>query len=506
MPTAIVREAIPRNVTIVMALMGLTILAASIYRAAAASFTHDEAFSYNHYITLSYVEILSHTHAFTNNHLLNTLGMKLCDQLFGSSEIALRLPNLLALALFLYYAARLLLKLPPWIAIGGFVVLGTNSFMLELFTLARGYGISFGFMLMALFHLVRSVQKGRLRDIVLFHLASVLATLGNFTLLNVHLAGLVTLYIVLIARVALGDVPRKYLVPVTITNAAMLAISTAVLWMPIRHTLEQNTLDFGGKSGFFSSTVSTWVMSLFPTLHIVEPVMIGFYIMIVLITLCALGASIRRFIRGDVAFLTQWTTLPVVAFVLTLTCLFMEIQHFLFGVDRLIGRFALFLLPLLVLLIVEILALQHARGWKKATSTGMALAALWSAISCSRSFGPYHSVEWQYDVRTKDVVAAIAMDMNASDHHGPPVHVGVNWLFEPTMNFYRIQMGLEEIQPLDKNGETGADTYRVEFGFVEDPIIADGYRRMQAFPESGVVLLKKVDGHVQPNSHDGVKP
>ena len=485
-------HAYPRGVVVVMVLVGLVILIAAIHRAATASFIHDEAFTYIDFVDLDYGDILLHKHAYTNNHLLNTFAMKVCKQLFGSSELSLRLPNLLALVLFLFYAGRLLIKLPIWFAIGGFVLLGTNSYMLELFTLARGYGLSFGFMLMALFHLIRAAQRMRLRDVALFHVASVLATLSNFTLINVHLAGLITLYVLVLARVYLGDVQRKRLLPFTIANVVMLAISAAALWLPIQHTLEANALDFGGKGSFFNSTVSTWVMSFFPRMHFAEPIMIALYALVVLVVLGGLVVSIRRFKRSDTEFFSQRTDLPVITLVLVLTCLMLEVQHYWLGVDRLIQRFALFLVPLLILLIVQLLAVLYARGWRKATSAAITVAALWAGFSCSRTFGPYTSMEWQYDACTKEVVAAIALDMQGRDPHDPPVQVGINWLFGPAMNFYLQQMELDGIQPFDHESTTSAnDTYRAVFGKEEASMRADGYVPLDTFPETGVILFKK---------------
>ena len=480
-----------------MVMVGLVILIAAIHRAATASFTHDESFTYIDFVDLDYGDILLHKHAFTNNHLLNTFAMKVCKQLFGSSELSLRLPNLLALALFLFYAGRLLIKLPTWFAIGGFVLLGTNSYMLELFTLARGYGLSFGFMLMALFHLIRAAQRMRLRDVALFHVASVLATLSNFTLINVHLAGLVTLYALVLTRFYLGEVQRKRLLPFTAANVVMLAISTAALWLPIQHTLEQNALDFGGKGSFFSSTVYTWVMSFFPWMHFAEPIVIALYAVVVLVALGGLVISIIRFRQRDSQFFSQRTTLPVATLVLLLTCLMLEVQHYWLGVDRLTERFALFLVPFIVLLLVQILALPTARGWRIVSSAVLALAASWAAFSCSRMFNPYTSMEWQYDVRTKDAVAVIAADLKLHPH-GAPVQVGINWLFAPAMNFYLLQMGLDEIHPFNHESTTSeGDTYRVVFREQEDSMLADGYLPLKAFPENGVIVFKRADvGHI----------
>lgn len=480
-----------RWTAVILAVFGSIILAFAVHRAVVASFTHDESYSYVHYMKLSYWEVLTHVDAYTNNHLLNTLGMKAADQFLGNSELALRSPNLAALALFLFYAARLLLRLPRWFAICGFIVLGTNTYMLELFTLARGYGLSFGFMLMALFHLVRAIREARLRDIALFHVASVLATLSNFTLLNVHLAGLITLYTLLGVRISLGDVPRKRLVSVTLMNVVMVAFCTLLLWLPIQHTLERNVLDFGGKGGFFHSTVSTWFMSLLPAVRIPGPVMVAFYVVVVLIVGAGLVLTFQRLRKGDASFFTRWTALPTVLLVLVLTCLGGELQHALFGVDRMVNRFALFFVPLLVLLMIELLAVLHERGRTRVPMAVMSLAALWGVFSCARCFGPYHSVEWQYDVRTKDAITAIAHDMEVTGYQGPPVHVGINWLFEPALNFYRIRMKLDRVEELDRNGLTDHDAYRLVLQDQADTMSAQGYARMASYPQSNTVLFKK---------------
>lgn len=480
-----------RRTAVILALIGLVITAFAVYRAATASFTHDESYSYIYYVKLSYWELLQHVDGFTNNHLLNSVGLKLADQFLGNSELSLRTPNLLALVLFLFYAARILLKLPAWFAICGFVVLGTNNYMLELFTLARGYGLSFGFMLMALFYLIRGIQQGRLRDMALFNVASLLATLSNFTLLNVHLAGLFTLYALLWVRISHGELPRKRLVPITLMNLTMVAVSIAALWLPIEHMLEQSTLDFGGKSGFFSSTVATWIRSLLPWVQIPDAVMTVLYGVVIAIVAVASVVTIWRIRNHDRSFFNRWTALPTLLLVLVVTSVGGELQHVLFGVDRMMERFALFFVPMLVLLVMHLLALAYEQGWKRTPPAVVAIAALWGVLSFARGFGPYHSVEWGYDVRTKDAIHAIVKDMEARNYKGPPLHIGVNWLFEPALNFYRMQMDLDKIQHADRNGFTENDAYRLAMKYEVDTTLFHGYERMEAFTESGTVLFKR---------------
>src|SRR5690606_18371186 len=420
----------------------------------------------------------------------NSVAMKCSASLFGTGELALRLPNLLALALFLFYAARLLLGLPAVLALGGFAVLATNSYMLELFTLARGYGLSFGLMLMALFHLVRAAQTLRTRDIVLFHAASVLATLSNFTLLNAHLAGVITLGMVLWARHSLSAFPRKRLLQVFLLNVQMLLLSAAVLWLPIRNTLQANQLDFGSKADFFHSTVHTWAMSLLPGLYMSGPAWIRIYAVIALLVVVALAVVIRRYLRRDGPFFSLHTALPVTLVVLLLICLGSELQHHLFGVDHMIQRFALFPVPLLVLVVVQLMARAKHRGWRHLLSAVVLVAASWSVVASARHFGPYRSMEWQYDVNTRKAIIAIASDMEKQGRSGTSVHVGINWLFEPALNFYRMQWGLDAIQPLDRDGLTPHDAYRLVFQHEAVATRAEGFIPLAEYPESGTILFR----------------
>src|SRR5687768_13699820 len=81
--------------------LGFLLLGYTSYRAYVLSFTFDESFSYTAYATRTVPEILGFYLPTANNHLLNSLLMKLSDNLFGNHPFALRLPNLLAHAAYL---------------------------------------------------------------------------------------------------------------------------------------------------------------------------------------------------------------------------------------------------------------------------------------------------------------------------------------------------------------------------------------------------------------------
>src|SRR5437773_10027081 len=83
---------------------GLVTLGYVVVRAARLSFTHDESltFIYSVQPAVPLWVVLTNDRARVppNNHLLNSLLMRLSSSVFGATEFSLRLPNVIAYVLF----------------------------------------------------------------------------------------------------------------------------------------------------------------------------------------------------------------------------------------------------------------------------------------------------------------------------------------------------------------------------------------------------------------------
>lgn len=152
-----------------------------LWRAVAISFTPDESISY-FFVTGKYDHLFH-----SNNHLLNTQLMRLANAVFGPWEWSLRLPNVLSFLVFLH-ATSLILKRSKyrWSALIGVVVIVLNPFMLEFFSLARGYGLSIAFSTLAFAKLIEGRRPDG--DLNRSHFAvviySFLAVLSNLNAIN----------------------------------------------------------------------------------------------------------------------------------------------------------------------------------------------------------------------------------------------------------------------------------------------------------------------------------
>ncbi len=225
-------------------LISIVLLVYSAERAAKASLTIDEAATYLNYISASPVAVFNFNSA--NNHLVNTFLTKLAWMLGGSSEFVLRLPNLMALLIYLLFSYLILDRFIKnrIIAGGGFLLLSFNPYVLDFFSLCRGYGLSLAFLMAALFYffsfadtIIKYGPDGH-RHLVFSLASAALAVLCNFSLLNVYLAlaGLAFVFLAVRNHRQSQQVPlqgellpnrlkkKRYLIPVLVLLAAFFNI------------------------------------------------------------------------------------------------------------------------------------------------------------------------------------------------------------------------------------------------------------------------------------------
>jgi len=137
-------------------------LAFAAMRAARVPLTYDEAASYIRYIDTNVPSVFDTTawsifnFEVATNHFVNTLLTKACVAVAGNSELALRIANLIAYTMFLVFSVVILQRyVRPWVAVAGLLLLNLNPYVLDFFALSRGYGLSLGFLMGALFFLFR---------------------------------------------------------------------------------------------------------------------------------------------------------------------------------------------------------------------------------------------------------------------------------------------------------------------------------------------------------------
>lgn len=174
--------------------VSLALIAFEAVRAARATFYFDEANTFLNYLSSNILAIFNFNSA--NNHFLNTVLAKLFCAVGGTSELVLRLPNLLGIIVYLLFSFLIVDRFIKnrLMAVCGFLWLSSNPYLLEFFSLCRGYGLSLACLMAALFFFFSFLKTTtddeaeadrRLRYSLT---AAGLGVLANFNLLTVYIS------------------------------------------------------------------------------------------------------------------------------------------------------------------------------------------------------------------------------------------------------------------------------------------------------------------------------
>jgi len=490
-----------RNIDLVIVIIiALSLFSYTSYRAYNMSFTHDESYTYTRYIHGSVMEIISYNvgPVLPNNHILNTLGMKFFESLFGSSELVLRLTNLLGYLLYIIFCILILKKLKnPFLLVTGFIILNFNPFLLDFFALARGYGLSVSMMIISIYYFLKWLDSNASKHLRLTFIFGILAVLSNFTLLNYYLAIWVVYIICLLNKSIKNKIQLKkipwYLFKKNIIPLAATIILGIILYEPIRKIVKGDNL-FGGKISFWEDTIG----SLLSSSNYFQVYGAHFYSysysIISIILVIALIVSITEFFKNKF-YITKTPSL-IFLLILFISAFSTIIQNYLFENEFLTHRTALFYIPLFWL--TTIFALHFLIKIKIVKLLPyLFIIFLITALSYHlfHTMSVSFTLDWKYDARTNEMIIDLEKEVIQAQKENQTVKLGINWLFEPTINFYRKTKNLKWLNKVNRDGfENNFDYYYIlekDYETIKD----HNHVIIKKYPLSKSLLLKTINEH-----------
>ncbi len=409
------------------------------------------------------MDIISNQGAFTNNHVLNTLFMKYSEKLFGNSEIALRMPNLLMLVVFLFYIWLLFRGANPVIAISIFMLMSTNIAITDFFGLARGYGLSIGFMIMSIYHLISSFDNNKNKHLVLFNIAALLAILSNFTMLSYYISALLVFNLMQFTESRFIDKEKFSIFKTNKVNIILFFFLLIVLYEPVRKAVKFNSFDFGGKQGFVTDTVTALIYHIFTNVQLTSGSILLLQISILSLVLLSFIIILININNANKEFFSQNRALIIVNLIILSIATETMLQHYILKTDYLVGRFSLFLLPLLILNFGFLLQYMLKFRYRILIQGFVVIIALLSVSNFYTNRNLYSCADWGYDMETKNAVAALVSYQQHTGLKPASIKLGINWIFEPTINYYIQTRKIKWLLPVDRNGFTERDDYRYIF-------------------------------------------
>jgi hypothetical protein len=477
----------------ITALISLFIFSYISTKATTSSFTFDESFTYNFYVHNSFMDIISHRHPYTNNHLLNSLFMKYSELAFGNSELALRLPNLLMLLVFFTYLFLLFKKSNPILSLSIFALVATNIYLIDFFGLARGYGISIGFMMMSIYHLIESFNSTKKKHLILFHVSAVLTILSHFTMLDFYVAALFVFNLIKFLETKFIFKEKYSFYKTNKINIIAFLLSLIVLYEPVRRVVKFNVFDSGGKLGFMEDTINSIVNTTFINIPINSIETKALQILILLLLLIPFFIILRKTILRNQDFFKNYKALIAVNLILLIVLSETVFQHYLFKTDYLAGRFALFIYPLFMLNVAFLFEYIIRKRFLNIILGGLFTLAILSTFNFYTHRNCYACGEWTYDMETKNAMQAFVSDQKNNELKQDSVKLGVNWLFEPTVNFYRQTWYINKLAPVTrKTIKSNCDYYYILNSDL-DSLNIKNYKIIFSSKNTNTVLIRSSD-------------
>ncbi len=418
-----------------LVVLGSLLLTYSGFRAHELSFTYDESSTLLEYVGQSYGHIISRAPT-ANNHVLNTILIKAFSSFLPAHELTYRLPNLLAHAIYMLFSVLLLIRLFPnrnYLVLFGFIVLNLNPYLIDFFSLARGYGLAAGFTMASLYFVVRWLKTKKLNWLGLCLATSMLGVLSNFSLLNLYLA----LVFLVVAHLLLHVRGKIWQLITVICSAIFLG---GLIYMPVSELISRQELFFGGDVGLWTDTIQS------------------------LLRKSVYGASDNGFIMTKVIAIVSFILCAFVGFrnlVLTrntnsvsvnLLVLFglilmgLQLQHWLFGTKFIMERTALFLVPIFLSLLVASFS-EISRWSSKTTLIASFVFTVLFGSNAAMAFNTDHVLDWKHEADSKTIMQSIARHETNME-----VYFGVEWPYSVTARFYRDYFDYPWLQIIELNG------------------------------------------------------
>lgn len=476
--------------TILISIVFICLFCYSAYRTWNLSLTHDEALTYQ---LVKGNERIAET---ANHHPVNTFLVRISTAISNSfSEPALRFPNLVALAVYLFFSL-MIIKLPDsnrFIWLAGIPLLAFNQYFLDFFSVARGYGIASGLSMAAIYFLLQNKETKTSHTLTINYLLaiflSILASYSNYSLINLNIT------IVIISATELFLLTNKHKIKFQIRELIALAASfliNAYLIRDIAHRLlilkDNNELYFGGKNGLIEDTLTLLIhRSFFPNYYGEQFWMILRIIIVASVFgLIYFGLFSKAF--SEYSKVTKIMLLMIVAPVM---------QHYIFGSLYPIERASIIYIPIygmcIYFFVVKIPKLSRTRLISGiATALVVLVILLPVTFLFSKSMNKSYILEWRSDSKTKTFMKEIKNISQTRTESNLKISISQNWVFEPVIKYYKEIYQINNMENTDRDGiKNGSDyIYGIKKELDKEPYLNE-YEVRFDYPDIRTRLLVK---------------
>jgi len=298
---------------------------------------HDEGATFYFYIQTG-IFWFYNAHWDANNHVLNSFLTLLSYKIFGDSNLALRLPNLLSFGVYLYFIWLTAQKFLTGFSKHAFIfAMWCCHIYFEHFGYTRGYGISFAMLAAAFYYFIDFAKHTQVKSLVASLLFIVLALSANLTLLPMGTVMIGWLLVLWLSNIGQLKLVLRIFGGLIFLFAFMSIAYFAVFSFELKN---RGLLYYGGHDGLLPDTLQSVAKGLFGF-----DSLIGAYMLLALMLL-AIFRLPETFIRSSFrSFISApYSIFAGLLLIMLLSIVFMNL---LLNVNFPTFRTALYLFPLL---------------------------------------------------------------------------------------------------------------------------------------------------------------
>ena len=393
-----------------------------LIRAIKIDITYDEASTITDYVNLNYYSVIRSYDCAANNHILNTILIKFLYGIDLRGIFFARLPNVLACILFLFYSYKIsstyFSKLPGFVF---FASITFNPFLLDFFSLARGYGLELSFETASVFYFLRLIKENKSIYMNISIFFSALAVLSNFSVLNYHLALIVSIItITLYKKKSFGikDGWKSFF----LINLGLCGI----IFQPIKRLKQNGGMYYGGNTDFYHDTIVSLTKS---SLYYADSNLKTSIVAISFLTIFSI-CFVLYFLNIFKRKIHKQSEITLFSLLLLLLSVLSSIiQHYAIGTLYLLDRTALFYLPIISLT----MSLFYQQLNFLTIKSIQILQLFFLAINLIININLYKTAIWYFDSHTATILTYLN---SIGEKNNKLIYLDFSWPFRSSIYYY----------------------------------------------------------------------
>jgi hypothetical protein len=445
----------------------------AVARACVQSITIDEADTYHFWVAR---HDPSHWEAASNNHVLNSLLMRLFTSVFGVSHLSVRAPALLGAGLYILAAYLLCRKLTPELRLQWpvFVCLVYNPFIFDYLVAARGYALALGFLMCTL--AVAAYTRLDAAPCALCSVCAALSFAANFAFAFVDAFAMLAI----LTWACAGTQETR--TRVRLLGACLLPGLLVSVFLSVPAVLHwpKGQLGYGAHSlgEMFATIARASLYRLNP--QIVNPLL---YLLLDHVKPFLLPAllvlAVWQWVRSRPAI--SGALLGIVAAAVGAHWLLLK----LFRVPLPMDRTAIWIVPLCVL------AIGAAAAGRRALTVMLYVMSFYFMLCLRLNYFK----EWDWDADVNKIYPVLAW----YNHTYGTRDVASNWMYGAALNFYRLQSGGESFGEIESPVQLPTDRslYVLDFPCDEDFIRQQHLRVVYHAPNTDAVVAVRPEAETK---------